>query len=64
MKERESQDNETWECLDRLRERNKEEMTKILETGMQHKADLALGKSKLKEAQKEREDIQRQIKTA
>jgi hypothetical protein len=43
MKERESQDNDTWECLDRLRERNKQEMSKILEDGMQHKANLALG---------------------
>ena len=41
--ERERQDNETWEALDKLRERNKEDLARIIEAGMQHKADLTIG---------------------
>jgi hypothetical protein len=41
--ERESHDNGTWEVLDKLREKNKEELARIIEAGMQHKADLTIG---------------------
>ena len=64
LKERDQQDNDTWDILDRVRERNKNELAKIIEEGIQHSANLAVGKSKFKEAKKEKLDIERQIHTA
>jgi len=50
LKERDLQDNDTWDVLDRVREKNKDELAKIIEAGMQHKADLAIGQSRFREA--------------
>ena len=59
--ERETHDNGTWEVLDKLREKNKEELARIIEAGMQHKADLTIGQQRLKDARLERDDIIEQI---
>lgn len=42
MQERDRMDADTFEIMDRLKDKNKEELTKIIEDGMQHKADLTM----------------------
>ena len=43
LREREAEDNETWETLDKIREYNNRELKRIVETGMKHKAELTIG---------------------
>jgi hypothetical protein len=40
--EREKIENDAWEEIDRIKEKNKEELAKIIDAGMQSKAELTL----------------------
>ncbi len=42
LEERDVHDDETWEKIDKLKDRNKDELARIIEAGMQHKSDLTL----------------------
>lgn len=33
-------DDETWEQIDKLKDKNKDQLARIIEAGMQHKSDL------------------------
>jgi hypothetical protein len=41
-KERENIENQTWEDIDRIKERNKDELAKIISAGMSSKAELTM----------------------
>ena len=54
--EREKIENQTWEDIDRIKEQNKEELAKIIDAGMQSKAELTLMTNDYKKAKKNKED--------
>jgi hypothetical protein len=54
--EREKIENQTWEDIDRIKEKNKEELAKIIDAGMQSKAELTLMTNDYKKAKKNKED--------
>jgi hypothetical protein len=59
--EREKIENQTWEDIDRIKEKNKEELAKIIDAGMQSKAELTLMTNDYKKAKKNKEDTVTQI---
>ena len=48
--ERENIENQAWEDIDRIKEKNKEELAKIIDAGMQSKAELTLMTNDYKKA--------------
>jgi hypothetical protein len=54
--ERESIENETWEEIDRIKEKNKDELAKIIDAGMQSKAELTLMSNDYKKAKAKKEE--------
>lgn len=52
--ERERIENETWNKIDVLKNKNKEELGKIIDKGMQSKAELTLGNNKHRKRQEDR----------
>jgi hypothetical protein len=54
--EREKIENQTWEDIDRIKEKNKEELAKIIDAGTQSKAELTLMTNDYKKAKKNKED--------
>lgn len=46
---RENIENEAWDKIDQIKEKNKEELAKIIDAGMQSKADLTLVTNDFKE---------------
>ena len=48
--ERENIENQAWEDIDRIKEKNKEELAKIIEAGMHSKAELTLMTNDYKKA--------------
>lgn len=59
--EREKLENDAWNEIDRIKEQNKEELTKITEAGLKSKADLQLISNRYKEAKNRKEDHIRDI---
>ena len=61
--EREKIENDTWKEIDNLRNKNKEELGKIIDDGMKAKADLTLALNEYKKRNEDKElkhnDIQR-----
>lgn len=65
MKEHKDQrdriENDAWEKIDLIKEKNKEELAKIIDQGMQSKANLTLITNDYKEAKSKKEQLQRDI---
>lgn len=59
--EREEIENETWDEIDRIKEKNKEELAKIIDAGMQSKSDLTVMTNQYKEAKSKKEETQKDI---
>lgn len=59
--EREKIENEAWEEIDRIKEKNKEELAKIIDAGMQSKAELTLMTNDYKKAKSKKEETQKDI---
>ena len=59
--EREKIENQTWEDIDRIKEKNKEELAKIIDAGMQSKAELTLMTNDYKKAKAKKEETQKDI---
>ena len=66
MKEHKDQrdkiENDAWDRIDQIKEKNKEELAKIIDAGMQSKANLTLITNDYKEAKSKKETLQRDIK--
>lgn len=65
MKEHKDQrdkiENDAWDRIDQIKEKNKEELAKIIDAGMQSKANLTLITNDYKEAKSKKETLQREI---
>ena len=65
MKEHKEQrdkiENDAWDKIDQIKEKNKEELAKIIDAGMQSKANLTLITNDYKEAKSKKEQLQRDI---
>ena len=61
--ERERIENETWDKIDILKNKNKEELAKIIDQGMQSKCNLTLVHNDFKKKQTEKEQKENEIKT-
>jgi len=59
--EREKIENDAWEEIDRIKEKNKEELAKIIDAGMQSKAELTLMTNVYKQAKSKKEETQKDI---
>jgi len=59
--ERERIENETWERIDVLKDKNKEELAKIIDQGMQSKCNLTLIHNDFKKKKNEKEEKEREI---
>ena len=59
---REKIENEAWDDIDRIKERNKEELAKVIEAGMESKAKLTLVTTDFKERRSQRDQLMREIK--
>lgn len=59
--EREKIENEAWEEIDRIKEKNKEELAKIIDAGMQSKAELTIMTNDYKDAKRRKEETQKDI---
>lgn len=53
--EREKIENDTWSRIDQLRNKNKEELGKIIDDGMKAKADLTLALNEFKKRNEDKE---------
>ena len=53
--ERENIENKAWDDIDQRKEKNKEALAKIIDTGMQSKANLTLITNEYKEAKSKKE---------
>ena len=53
--QREQIENEAWENVDKIKERNKEELNKIIELGMSSKASLTLITNEYKESKSKKD---------
>ena len=54
-------ENDAWDKIDQIKEKNKEELAKIIEAGMDSKGNLALVASDLKERRSQRDQLSRDI---
>jgi hypothetical protein len=54
--ERDLIENQAWEDIDRIKEKNKEELAKIIDAGMQSKADLTMMTNDYKKAKSKKEE--------
>lgn len=54
-------ENDAWDKIDQIKEKNKEELAKIIDAGMQSKAHLTLITNDYKEAKSKKEQFQRDI---
>lgn len=52
---RENIENEAWDRIDQIKEKNKEELAKIIDAGMESKANLTLITNDYKEAKSKKE---------
>jgi hypothetical protein len=52
---REKIENEAWDKIDHIKEKNKEELSKIIEAGMESKANLTLVTTDFKERKSQRD---------
>jgi hypothetical protein len=59
--ERENIENDAWEEIDRIKEKNKEELAKIIDAGMQSKAELTLMINVHNQAKSKKEETQKDI---
>ena len=59
--ERERIENQAWEDIDLLKELNKEKLSKIIDAGMQSKAELTLMTNDYKNAKAKKEEVQKEI---
>lgn len=59
--ERERIENETWEKIDVLKDKNKEELAKIIDMGMQSKCNLTLIHNDYKKKRSEKEQKVKEI---
>ena len=59
--ERENIENDAWEEIDRIKEKNKDELAKIIDAGMQSKAELTLMTNVYKQAKSKKEETQKDI---
>ena len=59
--ERERIENSAWEEIDRIKEKNKEELAKIIDAGMQSKAELTLMTNDYKKSKSKKEETQKDI---
>ena len=59
--ERENIENDAWEEIDRINEKNKDELAKIIDAGMQSKAELTLMTNVYKQAKSKKEETQKDI---
>ena len=59
--EREKIENEAWEEIDRIKEKYKEELAKIIDAGMQSKAELTLMTNDYKKSKSKKEETQKDI---
>jgi hypothetical protein len=59
--ERENIENEAWEKIDYIKEKNKEELAKIIDAGMNSKAELTLMTNDYKRAKTNKEATQKDI---
>ena len=59
--EREKIENDAWDKIDLIKERNKEELAKIIDAGMESKANLTLITNDYKEAKSKKEQLARDI---
>ena len=61
MKEHKDQrdkiENDAWDRIDQIKEKNKEELAKIIDAGMQSKANLTLITNDYKEAKSKKEQL-------
>ena len=55
--ERENIENKAWDDIDQRKEKNKEALAKIIDTGMQSKANLTLITNEYKEAKSKKEQL-------
>jgi len=58
---REQIENEAWDKIDHIKEKNKEELEKIIEAGLESKAKLTLITNNYKEAKARKETLLRDI---
>jgi len=58
---REQIENDTWEKIDVLKDKNKEELAKIIDMGMQSKCKLTLIHNNFKKKRNEREGKEKEI---
>ena len=58
---RETIENDAWDKIDLIKEKNKEELAKIIEDGLKHKADLTLITNSYKVAKTTKDTSQRGI---
>ena len=58
---REKIENEAWDKIDQIKERNKEELAKIIDAGMESKANLTLVTNDFKERKSQRDQLGRDI---
>lgn len=59
--ERDRIETDTWEKIDILKDKNKEELAKIIDTGMQSKCKLTLIHNNFKKKKNEREGKEKEI---
>lgn len=59
--ERERIENESWEEIDRIKEKNKEELAKIIDAGMQSKAELTIMTNLYKSSKNTKEEAIKEI---
>lgn len=55
--QREHIENEAWENIDKIKEKNKEELNKIIELGMSSKAALTLITNEYKESKSKKDQL-------
>ena len=58
---RENIENEAWDKIDQIKEKNKEELAKIIDAGMESKANLTLVTNDFKERRSQRDQLSRDI---